>query len=218
MGAPALNIGPWVRQLISSRSDNVSLAIFAAVALLLIVLIVRLVWPSTGSRRRAATRYAKLPGFDVEGGAPDYGAKVLPAALGEAAASADVGLLRKWLSDDRCSVDATLPADGGTALHEAARHGHAHVVRLLLDHGADALNVDAEMRTPLHLVALGGHGLCVKALLDSGADPMAPDAHGATPLSLAEEARHVGTARMMRLHCERVQVKAGGSAVARRVG
>jgi len=61
--------------------------------------------------------------------------------------------------------------DGCTALHAAARHGHVHLVRILLEAGADALAVNSEMRTPLHHVAAAGHGICVKALLDAGSDP-----------------------------------------------
>jgi len=46
-----------------------------------------------------------------------------------------------------------------------------HLVRILLEAGADALAVNSEMRTPLHHVAAAGHGICVKALLDAGSDP-----------------------------------------------
>jgi ankyrin repeat protein len=109
--------------------------------------------------------------------------------------------------DERCNVDAALAKDGTTALHAAARAGHANVVRLLLDGGADVLAVDSELSTALHAVGSHGHGLCVKALLDAGADPEAKDGAGHTPLSLAEAGGHLGTARMMRLHVERRQAQ-----------
>lgn len=96
-----------------------------------------------------------------------------------------------------------MAVDGSTALHHAAKAGHANVVRLLLDGGADALAVDAELRTPLHHVAAAGHGLCVKSLLDAGADPECKDVHGQSALALAEAGQHMGTARMMRLQLER---------------
>jgi len=99
-------------------------------------------------------------------------------------------------------IDAST-ADGSTALHVAAKHGHANVLRLLLEAGADALSADAEMRTALHLVAVAGHGLCVKALLDAGADPEGRDSDGKTPLDLAEGGRHMGCLRMMKLGQER---------------
>ena len=67
-------------------------------------------------------------------------------------------------------------------------------------------------------MAMGGHGLCVKALLDAGADPEACDSSGSTALALAEEAKHMGTARMMRLYLERRMNEAsnGGGSVMRR--
>ena len=102
-------------------------------------------------------------------------------------------------------------------LHAAAANGHANVVRMLLEGGADVLSVDNELRTPLHLVAQAGHGLCVKALLDAGADPEGQDAKGETPLKIADAARHMGTARMMRMHLERrsMSAVAEGAAVRR---
>ena len=162
--------------------------------------------PSRVKEGKARPR-AALPAFDVEGGTSAVAAggssNVLHPSIAQAAKAADTSTLRDWLADERCVVDAALAADGKTALHTAADSGHANVVRLLLDGGADALVVDAESRTPLHLVALAGHGLCVKALLDAGADPEGKDGAGQTPLALAEGQRHMGTARMMRLHLER---------------
>lgn len=63
-------------------------------------------------------------------------------------------------ADESCNVNATM-GDGSTALHHAARAGHANVVRLLLDGGADVLCVDAQLRTPLHLGAMEGGGCTV---------------------------------------------------------
>lgn len=55
--------------------------------------------------------------------------------------------------------------------------------------------------------------LCVKALLDAGADPESRDGAGRSCLALAEAGRHMGTARMMRLHIERRTAETGtGSA------
>ena len=178
-----------------------------AVLLLLIVLFVlyfRGAFFSSGSKSRPATARAALPAFDVEGGAPIGGSgKALHPTIALAAAEANVATLRQWMADERSVIDAALASDGSTALHAAAAKGHANIVRLLLDGGADALVVDKELRTPLHLVALAGHGLCVKALLDAGADPEGRDGTGSSPLALAEQERHMGTARMMRLYLER---------------
>ncbi|KAL1512265.1 hypothetical protein AB1Y20_005527 [Prymnesium parvum] len=142
-----------------------------------------------------------LLNYDVEGGSNAQG-HVLPAAVLQAATDADVATLRQWLADERCVIDASA-ADGSTALHIAAKQGHANVIRLLIEAGADALCVDSEQRSALHHVAKAGHGLCVKALLDAGADVEGRDGEGKTPLQLAEANRHMGCLRMMRLGLER---------------
>lgn len=133
-------------------------------------------------KSRPAAR-AQLPAFDLEGGASNGSGPSLHPTIAEAATTADVATMRTWLADDRCVVSATM-GDGSTALHLAAYHGHANMVRMLLEGGADVLSIDAHMRTPLHLVAAAGHGLCVKALLDAGGDPEAKDATGATALEV----------------------------------
>ena len=61
----------------------------------------------------------------------------------------------------------------------------------------------ADLRTALHLVAAAGHGMCVKALLDAGSDPDGRDAKGETPAHLAEQGKHMGCLRMMRIYQER---------------
>ena len=176
----------------------------------------------TDSAGRSKAGGKGLPSFafDVEGGSADHGGgKALHPSIAQAAEQADVTLLRDWTRDERCTIDAKMAATGWTALHTGAAKGHANVCRLLLDAGADVLCVDNELRTPLHLVAENGHGLCVKALLEAGGDPETKDAKGRTPLQLADSGRHMGTARMMRLHLERRSMHAaadGAHAGARR--
>jgi len=170
--------------------------------LLLLLVIVRCC--TQRSPRGGGGMKAALPAFDLEG---NTASSVLPEAVTDAAAAGDVSSLRAWLSDERCIVDACA-TDGSTALHTAAHAGHAHVIRLLLEAGADALAVDADLRTPLHLVAAAGWGMCVKALLDAGSDPEARDAESETPMSLAESRRHMGCLRMMRIYQERASASA----------
>ena len=192
-------------------------AILGTLALLLLLFRCSLASRDTTTRRKNGARASALPSFDVEGSSAPGGGKTLHPSVAQAAATADVAAVREWLSDESCNIDAQLAADGTTALHAAAGAGHATIVRLLVEHGADALVVDASLATPLHLVAQAGHGLCVKALLDAGADPEGRDSAGATPLALAEAARHMGTARMMRLHLERrMNDAANGGGVLRR--
>lgn len=120
---------------------------------------------------RAAAPASLTSARPTPSGASVVASGTLPQAVVDAASMGDASSISSWLADDRCVIDACSSLDGCTALHAAARAGHVHLVRLLLEAGADALAVDSEMRTPLHHVAAAGHGICVKALLDAGSDP-----------------------------------------------
>ena len=72
-----------------------------------------------------------------------------------------------------------------TPLHEAARDGHAGIVRALL---ADGAEVDARAEgeaTPLHLAATLGHTATSRALIEGGANVNARAEGKATPLHYA---------------------------------
>ncbi|KAM8972140.1 ankyrin repeat domain-containing protein 16 [Pelodytes ibericus] len=55
-----------------------------------------------------------------------------------------------------------------SALHYAAKDGHAKTISTLLSLGADLHCKDAKKRSALHLAAAGQHAECVDLLLDSG--------------------------------------------------
>ena len=59
---------------------------------------------------------------------------------------------------------------GVSALYWAARNGHCHTVRLLLDRGADVNIADEYGETALHWAAIHGHLDIVKMLIEHGAD------------------------------------------------
>jgi ankyrin repeat protein len=75
---------------------------------------------------------------------------------------------------------------GMTALHLAARQGHAGSVEALLAAGADVNASSAgDKTTPLLIATVNGHFDLGKTLLDRGADPNLASEAGATPLYAA---------------------------------
>ncbi|XP_004964171.1 ankyrin repeat, SAM and basic leucine zipper domain-containing protein 1 [Setaria italica] len=77
--------------------------------------------------------------------------------------------------------------NGGAPIHVSAENGHAKVLKLLLQHKADA-GADVNAGSPLTpLVIAAGKGLtnCVKCLLKAGADANIPDENGKLPVQIA---------------------------------
>lgn len=87
---------------------------------------------------------------------------------------------------------------GGTALHLAAARGHAHLVPILTDAGADVQAVDTRGTTPLYAAAARGDLATVRALLDAGAHPDGPDAWPFMGLRPLHEAASSGSAAVVR--------------------
>lgn len=108
-------------------------------------------------------------------------------SLPEAAAIGDAARVRTILTRDRDAVRER-SSDGWTALHLAAFMGHAEIVRMLLDHGADleAVSRNGIANRPLH-AALAGKGApeVIELLLARGADVNARAEDEVTPLHLA---------------------------------
>ncbi|KAJ1486173.1 ankyrin repeat-containing domain protein, partial [Baffinella frigidus] len=72
------------------------------------------------------------------------------------------------LKDD---VDVEKKGPCGTSpLHGAAEGGHAEIVLLLLQKGANMTSITEDGETPLLLAARWGHNTTVQLLLDKGAD------------------------------------------------
>ena len=87
--------------------------------------------------------------------------------------------------------------DAVTPMHVAARAGHADVLSLLLEHGADVDVWDKFDATPLRRASKAGKLDAGQVLLDRGADINARDMHGQTPLSGAMSEGHIELARML---------------------
>jgi ankyrin repeat protein len=98
-------------------------------------------------------------------------------------------------------VDA-LDKGGNSPLHNAVEAGRPDLVRLLLDHGADAGRaVSQKHLRPLHLAAQQGSREVVELLLNRGADVNARSSEGnTTPLHDAARAGHAGAALALLEH------------------
>ncbi|EQC31885.1 TKL protein kinase [Saprolegnia diclina VS20] len=109
---------------------------------------------------------------------------LLPGALSllhAAAAAGATDTVQLLLARGADVNDATR---GRTPLHEAARRRFKHVLRLLIDAGADVDAQDHEGKTPL-VCALGAASLsCITQLLATGADVRQPAMDGITPLKI----------------------------------
>ncbi|KAH9935563.1 uncharacterized protein B0H18DRAFT_976273 [Fomitopsis serialis] len=123
--------------------------------------------------------------------------------LHTAAATGNLGLV-KYALDHGQPINSVL--DGVLPLHAACSGGNDHVVRLLIEKGADvnaprlprrytsdknrdtsAPIVGTSGSTPLHFACANGHTPVVLTLLMHGAHPDRADKHGTTPEMLARQ-------------------------------
>jgi hypothetical protein len=88
-----------------------------------------------------------------------------------------------------------------SCLMTASFHGHAEMVAMLLNAGADKDVTTGDNSTALMMAAQNGHLECIKYLLEAGCDVHALNKYGASALSIAVTRNHV--------NCVRALVKAG---------
>lgn len=123
--------------------------------------------------------------------------------LHEAALSGDVVALQRLLDVEAAGtalVDVA-KGDGTTPLLMAAMMGHASVVRILLEEGANVEAMGLNGANALHIAASMGHLDVMAALLDASANINAPHKFAkSTPLHFAAEMGEVGATNLL---CER---------------
>nr|XP_022906847.1 ankyrin repeat domain-containing protein 50 [Onthophagus taurus] len=86
---------------------------------------------------------------------------------------------------------------GQAALHVAARLGQAHVVKVLLEAGANADQADVDGWTPLRAAAWGGHTEVVELLVKHGCTLDSMDAENRTALRAAAWSGHEEIVRIL---------------------
>jgi len=121
----------------------------------------------------------------------DWNARLLDAAL-----IGDLELAKKALA---AGADVSVRDNSGrTPLHRATGNGHAGMVRLLLEAGADVDMRDENIgASPLHEACGEDRVDVALLLLEAGADPNARDKWRGTPLHWAATHGHFGMIRLL---------------------
>jgi ankyrin repeat protein len=97
-------------------------------------------------------------------------------------------------------MEARDDEEEGTPLVVAAEHGHAGVVRLLLERGADVNASDYYNYTALNNAARQGHEEVVSILLSCGANSSRRSVTGSTALIVASFTGHLDVVRQLLQH------------------
>ncbi|MCS7468115.1 acyltransferase family protein [Stieleria sp. ICT_E10.1] len=137
----------------------------------------------------------------------------------EAVVAGDTDRVRTALENDEVGVDA-VSQDGASLLTVAVFLGHAEMVEMLLDMGADVNQRNRDQGTALHSAAFVGRGVEAALLLRAGADADAVDSNGQTPKDLLKT--DFGTTNFIAtsfgLPLDEPTLKAGRAEIAKQLG
>ena len=137
-----------------------------------------------------------------------------PQNLSEAAFTGNFAAMKQALADG-ADPNTKDPTSGSTLLATAALMGHAEIVALLLEHGADINARSQDGGTALHAAAFLGRAETVKLLLEKGADTTLRSNMGGTAIDGAKLnwAITQGILAMLKLEVDEAEVKAGRAEV-----
>ncbi|GLD99398.1 hypothetical protein PINS_up008117 [Pythium insidiosum] len=107
------------------------------------------------------------------------------------------------LLDELNSLDET----GLSLLHYVSFYNYAHLIPVLLSHGAHINQQSTQGHTPLHLAAGCGHTAVVEALIQAGADVHICDFDGFTAMDRAERSGQSDVVVMLRREMEEDESK-----------
>ncbi|KAF3762568.1 ankyrin, partial [Cryphonectria parasitica EP155] len=108
-----------------------------------------------------------------------------------------LGLTKLLLSEHPDTNRYVTPKDLDTALQEAAFGGHAEIVQVLLDRGADVRAEGGTFGGALQAAAYRGHTAVVDLLLDRGADVNAQHGKVGSALQAAASKQHLDTVQLL---------------------
>src|SRR5262245_42385214 len=108
----------------------------------------------------------------------------------DAVRSDDAAAIRKLAEADAKALNAVEPASGLFPLAIAVGSGQVETTKLLLELGANPLQIQAQGFAPIHLAASGGRTELIGLLVDHQADLQAASSDGRTALQLAAAANY----------------------------
>lgn len=103
-------------------------------------------------------------------------------------------------ADNLACFPATQTTEITSPLHRAVASGKSQIVRLLLQHGSSANELDSQGNASLHLAVKLQHIAIVEILISYEADVHVRDSQKRTPLDLAIDGGNVVIVRMLLAH------------------